>query len=74
MRFLEGYRSVRAISDEALQWMPLMLRVHHVVTFAKLHRTLTPAPPEGEVASLARLRVRLLEKMQAYRVGFASWA
>ena len=71
LHFIQGYRTVRPISQEELDLIPLFAQVDHLITFAKLHRTLTPVNPEGELPWMAGLRTKLAAKMQIYRDEFS---
>jgi Ser/Thr protein kinase RdoA (MazF antagonist) len=70
-RFVQGYRAVRAISQEELERVPLFLKLHNLLSFAKLDRALrTPVPPDapGWVTALGD---KLRAKMNSYRHSFS---
>ena len=72
LQFIEGYRRVRPVDQEELDLIPLFLRVDHMITFAKLYRTMTPINPAGELPWMAELRDKLSTKMQFYRDEFSA--
>jgi Ser/Thr protein kinase RdoA (MazF antagonist) len=65
LAFVEGYRRVRAMPEEALASLSLFLRCHQLFTFTRLLRSL-----EGGVDRLEWLRGRLEEKAAFYRRDF----
>lgn len=67
LHFVEGYRTVRSIADEELALIPLFIQANNLVTFAKLHRALTPVNPAGELPWMPALRDKLTAKMAFYR-------
>jgi Ser/Thr protein kinase RdoA (MazF antagonist) len=67
LHFVEGYRTMRQIDQEELKLIPLFLRLDSLIDFAKLHRTMTPIDPAGELPWMAGLRDKLSAKMQFYR-------
>jgi Ser/Thr protein kinase RdoA (MazF antagonist) len=69
--FLAGYRLVRDITQEDLELIPMFLRLHNLITFAKLHRALGTAEAQAEPVWLEQLRKKLSLKMQFYRDGFS---
>ena len=69
--FLAGYRLVRDITQEELELIPMFLRLHNLITFAKLHRTLGTDEAQGEPVWLEALRKKLSLKMQFYRDEFS---
>lgn len=69
-QFLEGYRRVRPINDEELARLPLFVQLDHLITFAKLHRALTPINPNGELPWMPELRHKLAAKMDFLRGEF----
>lgn len=68
--FAEGYRRVRPISDDEVARIPLFVQLDHLVTFAKLHRALTPVDPDKELPWMPELREKLTAKMEYYRSEF----
>lgn len=69
--FLSGYRLVREIPQEDLELIPLFLRLHNLITFAKLYRALGTDEAPDEPVWLEELRKKLSLKMQFYRDGFS---
>jgi Ser/Thr protein kinase RdoA (MazF antagonist) len=70
--FVHGYRTVRAMTDEELRRLPLLLQLHHLMTFTKLLRAIDVDDTSAAPAWVVDLRARLLRKAQSYRDGFAS--
>lgn len=73
LSFLEGYRSVRPISDEELQHIPLFLRLLNLIQFARITRSLTELLWD-EPDWMRSLRDRFKSKMQTYRAGFERYS
>ena len=69
--FIDGYRQVKEITQEDLELIPMFLRLHNLITFAKLHRALGIHEIQGEPVWLEELRKKMSRKMQIYRDGFA---
>lgn len=69
--FLAGYRLVRDITQEDLELIPMFLRLHNLITFAKLYRTLGTDEAQDEPIWLEELRKKLSQKMQFYRDEFS---
>ena len=65
--FVEGYRSVRPIGDEQLRLIPLLMRLHNLVTFARISRSLGGGQAADEPAWAAGLRDKLAGKLAACR-------
>jgi Ser/Thr protein kinase RdoA (MazF antagonist) len=72
LHFIRGYEGVRSIDQEELKLIPLFLRMHNLIAFAKLYRAMTPTNPAGEPPWMAELRSKLETKMQFYRDEFSS--
>jgi len=72
LHFVEGYRRARPINPKELKLIPLFLRMHNLITFARLYRTMTPVNPAGELPWMAGLRSKLAAKMQFYRDEFSA--
>jgi Ser/Thr protein kinase RdoA (MazF antagonist) len=68
--FIAGYRQVKEITQEDLVLIPMFLKLHNLITFAKLHRALEIQEIQGEPVWLEELRKKLTLKMQIYRDGF----
>ena len=71
--FIEGYRTARELPPSALALIPLFLRVHHLILFTKLHRTLSLDPLADGLSWVPNLRQKLAERMQRYREEFAAY-
>jgi Ser/Thr protein kinase RdoA (MazF antagonist) len=74
LKFIEGYRLERDISQTELDVFPLFMNLHNLITYAKLVRTLDPVTAEIEPAWLITLREKLLRKMRSYEDGFSMLA
>jgi Ser/Thr protein kinase RdoA (MazF antagonist) len=72
LTFIAGYRTAKDIAREDLQLIPLFLRVHHAITFAKLLRALEAGGQPDQPAWVAALREKLERKVQSYRDEFAT--
>ncbi len=70
--FVRGYRTAKCVTQEELNLIPLFLRLHNLLTFAKLHRALGVEEPKDEPEWLKGLRTKLSEKISCYRIGFAT--
>lgn len=68
--FIAGYRQAKEFTQEDLELIPMFLRLHNLITFAKLHRALGTHEAQGEPLWLEELRKKLTLKMQTYRDGF----
>jgi len=69
--FLHGYRQQRVIADEEIARIPLFARLHHLVTCAKLLRSLEDGPQPAEPSWMPGLRKKLQQVLQRYRETFA---
>ena len=69
--FVGGYRSVRALSQEELDCLPLFLKLHNLMTFAGIHQVLDAGDQPDSPAWVERLRHKLSAKMDKYRDGFS---
>ena len=67
---VRGYRSRRAISDEALAMAPIYVRMHNLFWFARIEHALGEGGAGDEPAWTAQLRARLVEKLAELREGF----
>ena len=72
LAFLSGYRSVRDLPDRSLELLPVLIRAHNLYWFARLHRATAEAAPPDEPEWAHRLRLRLLDVVDTYRLGFES--
>jgi Ser/Thr protein kinase RdoA (MazF antagonist) len=70
LSFLEGYRSVRAMPDEEIQQIPLFLRLHNLLLFTKIIRSLGPDAPPDDPPWMISLRTRFLAILDKYRASF----
>ena len=68
--FVDGYRSQRPIGDEALRQIPLFLRWHNLVSFARITHSLSGGPLAGEAEWLHNLRRHLNQILDGYRQEF----
>lgn len=68
--FLAGYRSVRSVSDDDLKHLPLFLRLHNLILFTKIARSLGSEAPPDDPEWTTGLRTRLHQMMDGYRAGF----
>ncbi len=69
--FLAGYRLMKDMAQEDLELIPIFLRLHNLITFAKLYRTLGTNDAQDEPIWLEALRKKLSLKMQFYRDEFS---
>jgi Ser/Thr protein kinase RdoA (MazF antagonist) len=69
-QFLRGYRAVRPLADAALQRLPLFLRLHNLVMFCKLLRSLGDGALPEEPEWMAGLRAKLGGMIDRYRRDF----
>jgi Ser/Thr protein kinase RdoA (MazF antagonist) len=65
--FVRGYRAARPIEDAWLQRLPLFLRLHNLVSFARITRSLAEGPLSGEPAWMPALRQHLEGILDGYR-------
>ena len=68
--FVAGYRQAKQVTQQDLELVPMFLRLHNLITFAKLHRAVGIPETAGEPVWLEQLRNKLILKMQIYRDGF----
>jgi Ser/Thr protein kinase RdoA (MazF antagonist) len=71
--FLKGYRLENKIGDAAVRRIPLFLRMHNLVTYAKLIRTIEDGPIQDEPEWTSNLRNRLEDKCREYRELFRNY-
>jgi len=69
--FINGYRMARSIDGKELACIPLFLKLHNLITFAKLHRSLESDEHQEEPAWSAKLRKKLYAKIMYYRGEFS---
>ena len=65
---MAGYRSLRQIETEGLKNIPLFLRLHNLVTYARVYRAIIGERQE-ETQWLKDLRQELQNRLEQYRVG-----
>lgn len=70
-RFVQGYRAVRALDEEELERIPLFLKLHNLLTFAKLDRALRTPAPQDAPRWVTKLQNKLRAKRDRYRLGFS---
>lgn len=70
--FLGGYRSQRDLSAAEVRRIPLFLRFHNLVSFARITRSLAEGPLAGEPEWVGGLRRHLGGKLAGYRQDFAA--
>jgi Ser/Thr protein kinase RdoA (MazF antagonist) len=68
--FLRGYRSARPLGDEWLARLPLFLRLHNLVAYARITRSLGSGPQPDEPVWLGGLRGKLESFLEGYRGGW----
>ncbi len=62
------------MTDDELVLIPLFLKLHHLVMFAKLLRSLTTDDQHGEATWVLELRKKLSLKAETYRNAFTTYA
>lgn len=70
LAFLSGYRTHMPLEDEAVQQIPLFLRLHNLVMLAKLLRSLGEDIPINEPDWARGLRAKLIQIADFYRLEF----
>jgi Ser/Thr protein kinase RdoA (MazF antagonist) len=70
--FVAGYREQRSVTDAELRQLPLFLRIHNLVSFAKLLRAADIEDAQTAPAWVADLQAKLLRKAELYRESFAN--
>jgi len=71
--FVSGYRSLRPIDETALRRIPIFLRWHNLVSFARIAHSLSGGPAENEPEWLQNLRRRLVSIQDGYRREFEAY-
>lgn len=71
LAFVSGYRKARPLAEDQIRHVPLFLRMHNLIMFAKLLRTLDGGEQRNEPDWMTELRHKLLLKVQNYREEFA---
>lgn len=69
--FVDGYREHHRVSDHDLKMLPVFVRLHNVVMFARLLRAIERRESADEPEWLAGVRRRLVAKLAFYRAEFA---
>lgn len=64
--FMKGYRSLRPVEMKALKTIPLFLRLHNLVTYARIYRAISDATT-AEPQWLKDLRHKLQARLSQYR-------
>ena len=72
LAFVGGYRQTKALRQEELHQMPLFLRLHNLIMFAKLLRAMDAGDAEDDPTWLSDLRHKLQNKVVRYRAGFVA--
>jgi Ser/Thr protein kinase RdoA (MazF antagonist) len=73
LAFLGGYRSLRRLEDSELGRIPLFLRLHNLVAFARIYRSIADGPCVDEPEWAAALRERLGGKLDQFREDFLDY-
>jgi Ser/Thr protein kinase RdoA (MazF antagonist) len=68
--FLDGYRSKTSLDNELLHQLPLFMRMHNLITFTGLLRTVDIPASEDHPEWLRKLSVKLLNYIDHYRSTF----
>lgn len=68
--FLRGYRGQRSIDADALRLIPLFLRWHNLVSFARIAYSLSGGPGRDEPQWMTNLRSHLGKILDGYRQEF----
>ena len=68
--FVRGYRALRPIDETDLRCIPLFLRWHNLISFARIAHALSGGPVEKEPEWLTNLRRRLAGIQDGYRHEF----
>jgi Ser/Thr protein kinase RdoA (MazF antagonist) len=74
LTFLAGYRSVKAMPDEEIAHLPLFLRLHNLLLFTRIIRSLGPDAPPDDPDWMKALRTRFHAKLYTYRANFEEQA
>lgn len=64
--FLEGYRSVKPVSDYEISHIPLFTRLDHIYVYAKLYRSIEDGPKGVERSWTTDLREKLRKVKESY--------
>ena len=70
--FIGGYRELRSVTDAELRHLPLFLRIHNLVSFAKLLHAADIDETHASPAWVVDLQAKLVRKAQTYRDSFAA--
>ncbi len=68
--FVRGYRDEQPLSDEEIERLPLYLRLHNLVSYARITRALGESASATEPEWASALRAKLLATLDAYRDDF----
>ncbi|WP_425445869.1 phosphotransferase enzyme family protein [Dethiothermospora halolimnae] len=69
--FIKGYRKETDIDDVMLEKIPLFMRFHNLMTFARLSHAVDILDEKGHKESIIHVRDRLTDIMNNLRKGFA---
>lgn len=70
--FAEGYRSFFPLSEENIGHVPLYLRFAHLITYARIARSMDLTPGAEYPEWLQSLNSKMLQRMAAYRASVES--
>jgi Ser/Thr protein kinase RdoA (MazF antagonist) len=68
--FIYGYRSVRSIDQQEIEIIPVFLRMHNLISFARILQSVDRCDAVDEPEWAAELRKKLCGKLEHYRAGF----
>ncbi|WP_339252257.1 phosphotransferase [Sporosarcina sp. FSL W8-0480] len=68
--FLDGYRSKRNLTESEISEIPMFLRLHNLITFTGLFRTLDVHKDRNNPEWIHGLQKKLESKINDYRAGF----
>jgi Ser/Thr protein kinase RdoA (MazF antagonist) len=71
--FMAGYREMRSMTDAELRHLPLFLRIHNLVSFAKVLRAADIDNAHAAPAWVVDLQAKLVRIAQTYRDSFAAF-
>lgn len=70
IQFLEGYMEITKLDQELLLDIEWFIRLHKLITFTKLHRSVDIQEDATHPESLNNLRGKLVDKLASYRESF----
>ena len=71
--FLSGYRSRKSIEEDAIQRIPLFMRVCHLLSFSRVIWSLGEGPLGDEPQWTTDLRRKFIEGLDSYRMAFRDY-